>query len=243
MASRFMKSKKIIIPFMILAIMASQLAGCGAVSGRESLDAAVDVGGQQSAADAADADTGSGDHQEAQKAEEIGHDELMAVFEENYEISKSLYNSDEGEIIRSELEMIKTAVKGMDKTLPFDYEAQYRTWRPSVGRPDPKAPDSEYNESPNVAANEEDGGSLEGWDSSGEVITDPQDDPYAGSLISGEELNEGMQTAEEGDTGVIDPYLGSDLVEIGSGEDIGTDSGGPGISSYTPGGIKIVDGN
>ena len=57
---------------------------------------------------------------------------MIAIFEENYEISKSIYNSDDEEVIRSELEMIKIIVKSMDKSLPSGYEAQYRAWRPSV---------------------------------------------------------------------------------------------------------------
>ena len=70
--------------------------------------------------------------EDGQALEELNHDELIAIFEENYEISKSIYNSDDEEVIRSELEMIKIIVKSMDKSLPSDYEAQYRAWRPSV---------------------------------------------------------------------------------------------------------------
>ena len=70
--------------------------------------------------------------EDGQALEEISHDELIAVFEEEYEISKNIYNSDEEEVIRSELEMIKIVVKNMDRALPSDYEAQYREWRPSV---------------------------------------------------------------------------------------------------------------
>lgn len=70
--------------------------------------------------------------EDGQALEELNHDELIAIFEENYEISKSIYNSDDEEVIRSELEMIKIIVKSMDKSLPSGYEAQYRAWRPSV---------------------------------------------------------------------------------------------------------------
>ncbi len=80
--------------------------------------------------------------EDGQTLEEISHDELIAVFEEEYEISKSIYDSDEEEIIRSELEMIKIVVKNMDKTLPSDYEAQYRVWRPSVTQQTQAAPES-----------------------------------------------------------------------------------------------------
>ncbi len=72
--------------------------------------------------------------EDGQALEELNHDELIAIFEENYEISKNIYNSDDEEVIRSELEMIKIIVKSMDKSLPSDYEAQYRAWRPSVNQ-------------------------------------------------------------------------------------------------------------
>lgn len=82
------------------------------------------------------------DGQGSQELQEISHDELIAIFEENYEISKSIYNSDDEEVIRSELEMIKIIVKSMDKSLPSDYEAQYRVWRPLVTQQTQAAPES-----------------------------------------------------------------------------------------------------
>ena len=66
---------------------------------------------------------------------------MIAIFEENYEISKSIYNSDDEEVIRSELEMIKIIVKSMDKSLPSDYETQYRAWRQSVNQQTQQAPE------------------------------------------------------------------------------------------------------
>lgn len=70
--------------------------------------------------------------QGSKELQEISHDELIAVFQQQYDISKSIYNSDDEETISSELGMIKIVVENMDKTLPSDYEAQYRAWRPSV---------------------------------------------------------------------------------------------------------------
>lgn len=161
MASRFMKIKRVIIPFMTLVVMTSQLAGCATMTsdemlksmnespdvsieyaipdpGKQSLDASgvINVGDQQFVSDSdSDSDNiGLIENQGTQELEEISHDELIAIFEENYEISKSIYNSDDEEVIRSELEMIKIIVKSMDKSLPSDYEAQYRAWRPSVNQ-------------------------------------------------------------------------------------------------------------
>lgn len=155
-----MKIKRVIIPFMTLVVMTSQLAGCATMTSdemlksmnespevsieyaipdpdKQSLDAsgAINVGDQQFVSDSdtdGDSDIGLIENQGTQELEEISHDELIAIFEENYEISKSIYNSDDEEVIRSELEMIKIIVKSMDKSLPSDYEAQYRAWRPSV---------------------------------------------------------------------------------------------------------------
>ena len=160
MASRFMKIKRVIIPFMTLVVMTSQLAGCATMTSdemlksmnespdvsieyaipdpdKQSLDASgvINMGDQQIVSDSdIDRDIGLIDNQGTQELEEISHDELIAIFEENYEISKSIYNSDDEEVIRSELEMIKIIVKSMDKSLPSDYEAQYRAWRPSVNQ-------------------------------------------------------------------------------------------------------------
>ncbi len=168
MAGRFMKVKRIVIPFITLVIMTSQLAGCATMTSDEmlksmqespdvsieyaipdeeqqSLDATqvIDAEDQQAVIDSVvDSDIGLIDGQGSQELQEISHDELIAVFEEEYEISKNIYNSDDEEIIRSELEMIKIVVKNMDKTLPSDYEAQYRVWRPSVTQQTQAAPES-----------------------------------------------------------------------------------------------------
>lgn len=169
MASRFMKIKRVIIPFMTLVVMTSQLAGCATMTSdemlksmnespdvsieyaipdpdKQRLDASgvINVGDQQFVSDSdsdGDSDIGLIENQDTQELEEISHDELIAIFEENYEISKSIYNSDDEEVIHSELEMIKIIVKSMDKSLPSDYEAQYRAWRPSVNQQTLQAPE------------------------------------------------------------------------------------------------------
>lgn len=160
MAGRFMKTKRIIIPFMTLAVMTSQLAGCATMTsdemlktmqespevsieyavpdtGQQSLDASqvIGTGDQQHMADS-DFDIGLIEDQNNQKLEEISHDELLVVFGQQYEISKEINNSDSAETIQNELEMIRITVECMEKSLPSDYEAQYREWRPSVVQQD-----------------------------------------------------------------------------------------------------------
>ena len=68
----------------------------------------------------------------SEQLQEITHDELIEVFEKEYEISKGVYNSDSEDTIQGELLAIQFTVDSMDKSLPSDYEAQYRAWRPSV---------------------------------------------------------------------------------------------------------------
>lgn len=68
----------------------------------------------------------------SEQLQEITHDELIEVFEKEYELSKSVYNSDSEDTIQGELLAIQFTVDSMDKSLPSDYEAQYRAWRPSV---------------------------------------------------------------------------------------------------------------
>ena len=70
--------------------------------------------------------------EDGQTLEEISHDELLVVFEQQYEISKEIYNSDSEETIQRELENIGYTADCQGKALPSDYEAQYRKWRPSV---------------------------------------------------------------------------------------------------------------
>ena len=151
-----MKVKRIVIPFITLVIMTSQLAGCATMNSDEmlksmqespdvsieyaipdeeqqSLDASgvINVGDTQFVSDSdSEGDIGLIDTQ--QELEEISHDELLVVFGQQYEISKEIYNSDSEETIQNELEMIRITVECMEKSLPSDYEAQYREWRPSV---------------------------------------------------------------------------------------------------------------
>ena len=152
--------------------------------------------------------------EDGQTLEEISHEELLVVFEQQYEISKEINNSDSEETIQNELEMIRITVECMEKSLPSDYEVQYREWRPSVVQQDTqtiettqqpqnqqsqgqqgqssKPQGSQTQQPPQQPPQQQQGdssgdqGSLEGWESFGEVITDPSqiasgtDDPYSG---------------------------------------------------------------
>ena len=155
MAGKFMKIKRIVIPFITLVIMTSQLAGCATMSSEEmlksmqespdvsieyaipdeeqqSLDATYVIGsdGQQIIVDTQDnLDIGLIDGDEDQVTE-LTHEELIEIFELAYDSKSALA----GEIpidalIKQELHIMPYFV-APNKQLPEDYEDQYRAWRP-----------------------------------------------------------------------------------------------------------------
>jgi hypothetical protein len=155
MAGRFMKVKRIVIPFITLVIMTSQLAGCATMNSDEmlksmnespdvsieyaipdeeqqSLDATHVIGsdGKQIIVDTQDnLDIGLIDSDEDQVTE-LTHEELIEIFELAYDSKSALA----GEIpidalIKQELHIMPYFV-APNKQLPEDYEDQYRAWRP-----------------------------------------------------------------------------------------------------------------
>ena len=150
-----MKVKRIVIPFITLVIMTSQLAGCATMNSDEmlksmnespdvsieyaipdeeqqSLDATHMIGsdGQQIIVDTQDnLDIGLIDSDEDQVTE-LTHEELIEIFELAYDSKSALA----GEIpidalIKQELHIMPYFV-APNKQLPEDYEDQYRAWRP-----------------------------------------------------------------------------------------------------------------
>lgn len=128
---------------MTLVVITSQLAGCATMSSDKTLKSmqkSPDVSAEHATPGAndlqymadSDSDAGLIEDQNNQKLEEISHDELIVVFEQQYEISKEINNSDSEETIQNELLMIEITTASMSKSLPSDYETQYREWRPSV---------------------------------------------------------------------------------------------------------------
>lgn len=192
---------------------------------------------------------------------EISRDELLEVFEEQYAILQSIDNSDSEDAIQNELFTIQFMIEeSMEKSLPSDYEQQYRAWRAAyeeedddeaarieaeakdminqskypepdqelidagfVATRDPSSPTGWSYENPNIVVNEEDRGTT----------TPPS------NFID--------QSGEDISTGVKDPFLGSDKVTIGYGEDTGNNSSGnnnsDGFNNYKPGGSVEIGGN
>ena len=182
MAGRFMKVKRIIIPFITLVIMTSQLAGCATMNSDEmlksmqespdvsieyaipdeeqqSLDATHVIGsdGQQIIVDTQDnLDIGLIDSDEDQVTE-LTYDELIEIFELAYDSKSALA----GEIpvdalIKQELHIMPYFV-APNKQLPEDYEDQYRAWRP-VETQEPE----QQQTSQNTTSTTNDGGITQG---------------------------------------------------------------------------------
>ena len=195
MANRLMRLKKIAIPLMSLVIVIGQLAGCAARTGdemqesRQSSDASevIDAGGTQFVS----ASGGDAGLTANQVLEEISHDELIAVLEQVYKVSKEIENSDSEETIQSELLMIEITAASMNRSLPSDYEAQYREWRPSVVQQDSQTaettqqPQTHQQPPQQESTSSEDRGTTD-LPPNIKVTTDPSeiasgtDDPYSG---------------------------------------------------------------
>ena len=161
MAGRFMKIKKVIIPFMTLVVMTSQLAGCATMSsdemlktmqespdvsieyatpdeGEQTMDASktITVGDQQFVSDSDNSQADSEGESdigmvEQQEAKELSGDELHNYFQLAYDSGTSL----EGDLetrISGELDILVSLVGADDSVkLPGGYADQYRTWRPA----------------------------------------------------------------------------------------------------------------
>ena len=165
MASRFMKIKRVIIPFMTLVVMTSQLAGCATMTSdemlksmnespdvsieyaipdpdKQSLDASevINVGDQQFVSDSdsdGDSDIGLMENQDNQEKAELSGDELIEYFQKVYDIHTEIHSAttEEG-LIQEELKFLAELVESDNYTLPSDYEAQYRAWRPAGSLPE-----------------------------------------------------------------------------------------------------------
>ena len=118
MAVKYMKIKRIVIPFLTLLIMCSQLAGCSLLTSKETLeelnttqDVVLEYGEVNSA-------------KENEPTEVMSTAEMSKIFEEVYANRKS------SKIDESELSAIKSKADQLNKLLPGDYEFQYIAWRP-----------------------------------------------------------------------------------------------------------------
>ena len=161
MAGRFMKIKKVVIPFMTLVVMTSQLAGCATMSSDEMLKTMqespevsieyatpdegeqimdeskiITVGDQQFVSDSDNSQADSEGESdigmvEQQEAKELSGDELHNYFQLAYDSGASIEGDLETRIL-GELDILNSLVDADDSVkLPGSYADQYRTWRPA----------------------------------------------------------------------------------------------------------------
>lgn len=176
---------------------------------------------------------------------EITHDELLNVFQQEYDTSKDLYHSDSEDTIQGELLAIQITVEGMGKALPSDYEAQYRAWRPSAAQQDAQENTQvpQNNTDTSTAPAEKDTQTQSGG---GSTTTQTQSKPSGGTQqTQGTYSSDGMDLGPnpsqygkgETDPSSSNPWSGADLL-IGYGENPGTSTGSSTPNEYIPGGIK-----
>ena len=167
MAGRFMKIKRVVIPFMTLVVMTSQLAGCATVTsdetlksrnespdasiedtipdaGKQSLDASgvINVGNQRFVSDRdSDGDIGLIGDQNNQAKAELSGDELIEYFQKVYDIHTEIHSAttEEG-LIQEELKFLADLAESDNYILPSDYKDQYRAWRPANSLPEADKP-------------------------------------------------------------------------------------------------------
>ena len=158
MASRFMKIKRVIIPFMTFVVMTSQLAGCATMTSdemlksmnespdvsieyaipdpdKQSLDASgvINVGDQQFVSDSdsdGDSDIGLIENQDTQEKAELSGDELIRYFQLAYDSCESFESTSQEERINFELDILTSFCDTDGEKLPADYADQYKAWRP-----------------------------------------------------------------------------------------------------------------
>lgn len=181
---------------------------------------------------------------------EITHDELLNVFQQEYDTSKDLYHSDSEDTIQGELLAIQITVEGMGKALPSDYEAQYRAWRPSAAQQDaqenPQVPQN--NADTSTAPAEKDTQTSKGsittqtqtqtqTKTSGDTQQpqDTQDNYTSDGVYMGPDASQVYDDTKSTEPSSPNPWDGADLL-IGYGENPGTGSSIP--QEYKPGGIK-----
>ncbi len=157
MAGRFMKIKRVVIPFMTLVVMTSQLAGCATMTsdemlksmnespdgsieyaipgtGKQSLDASgvINVGDQRFVSDSdSDGDIGLIGNQNNQEKAELSGDELIEYFQLAYDSCGSFESTSQEEQINFELDILASFCDTDGEKLPADYADQYRAWRPA----------------------------------------------------------------------------------------------------------------
>lgn len=159
MAGKFMRVKRMVLPFITLVFLASQLAGCAALNSQEFLAEAGKVDevvieyneleesesleqnkgiegyitqSQQTGVSGEEADIGVIGGSEATEAQEISATELYKIFEQGYQGGQIYveFGLSEDELILMEVAEVESILSvRTDVKAPADLESQYRAWR------------------------------------------------------------------------------------------------------------------
>ena len=136
MAAKYMRIKEIVIPFLTLVILLSQLSGCAVLSPSEVVEESQK--GEEVVIEYADKDNQTDDLTQAisnvkqsETKETLTNEELIKVFEEAYSIVLEVQGNDDYSI-EIDYMTVEEIVDNLypTKKLPADYKERYIEWRP-----------------------------------------------------------------------------------------------------------------
>lgn len=136
MAAKYMRIKEIVIPFLTLVILLSQLSGCAVLSPSEVVEESQK--GEEVVIEYADKDNQTDDLTQAisnvkqsETKETLTNEELIKVFEEAYSIVLEVQGNDDYSI-EIDYMAVEEIVDNLypTKKLPADYKERYIEWRP-----------------------------------------------------------------------------------------------------------------
>ena len=128
--------------------------------------------------------------------------------------------------------MVEITASSGNKSLPSDYEAQYREWRSSVVQQDTQTTET-------TQQNQQTQSQQSQWQS--QEQDQQQYDPSVDRGTVGDDGFFTSLTEEEAYINIDNPYDGYGEVSIGYGKNIGTSGNSGGVNKYTPGGIMIIE--
>lgn len=140
MAAKYMRIKEIVIPFLTLVILLSQLSGCAVLSPSEVVEESQK--GEEVVIEYADKDQSKNNEsddltqaisnvQQSEAKETLTNEELIKVFEEAYSLALNI-QGDEDYSIEIDYMLIEGSIDNLypTKKLPADYKERYIEWRP-----------------------------------------------------------------------------------------------------------------
>ena len=143
MAAKYMRIKEIVIPFLTLVILLSQLSGCAVLSPSEVVEESQK--GEEVVIEYADKDQSKNNEsddltqaisnvKQSETLAPMTNDELISLFDRAYQFSiKEGWPEVFGDYLNCELNLILKYSMDDGKELPADYKERYIDWRPLDG--------------------------------------------------------------------------------------------------------------